>query len=100
MTTEYSSKLPYEAYAISFDFADVLGVETIASATITAIDMADSSDVSTIVLDVIKQTNSPTVVFGWIRAGTASHRYFLSCKIVGSAGSLYELDAIQPVSGT
>jgi phage gp36-like protein len=99
MTTTLTSKQPAEAYAVSFDFARVLGAETIASATVTAIDQADLVDVSTVVLDAEKQSNSVTVVYAWVQAGTSGHRYLITCNVVGSAGSLYELEAILPVEG-
>lgn len=102
MSVEFSSKQPYEAYSISFDFTSVLGAETIASATITAVDEVSLADVSTTLLDVTKQTDitSTPVVYGWIQAGTSGHSYLITCRIVGSLGSLYELEAIQPVTET
>jgi len=100
MTTEFSSKQTYEAYAISFDFTTVLGVETISTVAITAVDQFDSSDASTIILDVTKQSNTNTIVYGWVRAGTTGHDYLITCKIVGSLASQYELEAILPVLDT
>lgn len=97
MTAAFSSKQPSEAFAISFDFADYLGSETISTATITAADQADLSDVSTTILDSTKQSNTTTVVYGWVRSGTSGHAYIITCKIVGSSGSNYELDGILPV---
>lgn len=100
MSGTFTSKQPYEAYAISFDFTAVLGVETIASATITAVDQIDLTDVSLIVLDITKQAMTGTVVYGWVRAGTSGHSYLITCRIVGSAGSLYELEGVLPVLET
>lgn len=98
MTVEFSQKQPYEAYAVSFDFTTVLGAETIASDTVTAVDLLDSSDQSLVVLDIAKETDTTTVVYPWVRAGTTGHRYLITCQIVGSLGSLYELEAILPVT--
>lgn len=100
MTTDLTPKQPYEEYAISFNFTAVLGVETVASATITAIDRLSLADVSLVVLDVTKQSITTPIVFAWVRAGTSGHEYVITCKIVGSAGSLYELDGILPVTET
>ena len=97
MATELTAKQPYEQFAVSFDFTAVLGVETVASATITAVDQQTALDASTIVLDVTKQAISSPLVYAWVRAGTSGHDYLITCRIVGSAGSLYELDAILPV---
>jgi len=100
MTTEFTEKQPYEAYAISFDFTSVLGAETISSATIEAIDREDSSDVTATLLDATKQSETDTVVYGWVRAGTSGHSYVITCQIVGSGASLYELEGIQTVTET
>lgn len=100
MTTTFTSKQPYEAYAISFDFTTVLGAETISTATITAVDQSDLTDVSTVVLDSTKQSNSDTVVYGWVRAGTSGHEYLITCQIVGSLASQYELEGVLPVLET
>lgn len=97
MTTQFSSKQPYEAYAISFDFTAYLGVETIASAVITAVDQATGVDVSTIVLNVAEQSISSPHVYTQVRAGESGHSYTITCRIVGSLGSQYELDGVLPV---
>lgn len=100
MTTELTSKQVYEAYAISFDFGAKLGAETIASVTVTAVDQVDSSDVSLTLLDPVKQSNTDTVVYLWVRAGTSGHDYLITVKVVGSSASQYELEAILPVEDT
>lgn len=97
MTAYLSSKQTFEAYAISFDFAAVLGAETIVSATLTAVDQTDLSDASLTLLDSAEQTNTDTIVYGWVRAGTSGHDYLITCQITGSGGSQYELEAILPV---
>jgi uncharacterized phiE125 gp8 family phage protein len=101
MTTEFRQKQPSEKWAISFDFAAKLGVNTISSVTsLIALDEADNSDVSTTVLDSTLQTNSTTVVNTYVRAGTSGHRYLITCIIAGSDGSIHELEGILPVLST
>jgi len=101
MTTTFSSKQPFEEYAISFDFAASLGTAIISSVdAVTAVDQADSSDVSTTVLDSTKQSNTNTVVYAWVQAGTSAHNYLITCQITADDASQYELEAIQPVLET
>lgn len=97
--TTFSSKQPAEAFAVSFDFTDSLGLtEAIDSVTsVIAIDQSDGSDASLIVLDSTKQSNTTKIVYAWVRAGTAGHSYAITCNILGDAGSVYELDGILPV---
>lgn len=97
MTQTFSSKQASEAFAICFDFTDVLDTETIVSAVITAIDQVSLADVTATILDGTKQSNTTKVVYGWVRAGTTGHRYVITCKIVSSGASNYELDGILPV---
>jgi len=99
MTTMLSPKQPAEAYFISFNFASDLSAETIAGVpVITAIDRVSLEDAEPTVLDVTKQSNTTTIVYGWVRAGTSGHEYVITCTITGSGGSVYELDAILPVT--
>lgn len=98
MTEYFTSKQPAEEFAISFDFTEVLGAETIASATITAIDQASLVVMTATILDATQQSNTNTVVYGWVQAGTSGHSYVITCLITGSLGSIYELDGILPVS--
>lgn len=100
MTTAFTTKQPYEAFSISFDFTSVLGAESIASATITATDVSTQADVSAVILDASKQMNNETIVYAYVRAGTSGHNYLITCRIVGSLGSQYELEGILPVSET
>lgn len=99
MTTEFRTKQPSEKFPISFDFAGKLGAATISSVTsIIALDESTLADVSTTVLDSALQTNTTTVVYTYVRAGTSGHRYIITCIIAGSDGSIYELDGILPVA--
>ena len=95
-------KQPYEEYYISFDFTEYLDSATISSATVTALDItADpDSDVSTTLINSTKQKTDAfaKIVYVWVRAGTAEHEYQITCKVVASDGSKYELDAILPVT--
>jgi hypothetical protein len=98
MAEMLTAKQPYEAYSGFFDFtAKLTGGETIASAVITATDMATLADVTAIILDAGQQSNTDTIVYDWMRAGTARHYYLITCRVTGSMGSLYELDAVLPV---
>jgi uncharacterized phiE125 gp8 family phage protein len=99
MSTQFSSKQPSEAYAISFDFTLPLGTENIASAIITAIDQTTGLDVSTTILEVGNQTFSTKIVYGWVQNGTSGRNYLLTCTIIGDGtpASTYELDGILSV---
>ena len=101
MTTEFRQKQPGEKWPISFDFAAKLGAATIASVTsLIALDQLDNSNVSATVLDSTLQTNTTTVVYTYVRAGTTDHRYLITCIIAGSDGSIHELEGILPVLET
>jgi uncharacterized phiE125 gp8 family phage protein len=103
MTTTFTSKQPFEEYQISFDFAASLGTAVISSVdSVTAVDQADSSDVSATFLDATKQSNTNTVVYAWVQAGTSGHSYLITCRIIANdvSASQYELEAIQPVLET
>lgn len=97
MTTNFSPKQPYEAYAICFDFAPIIGVETVVGISVTAIDISTLEDVSLSVLDVNKQMNNNTAVYPWIRAGESGHSYLITCRIVTNLSSMYELEGVLPV---
>jgi hypothetical protein len=97
LTTTFTAKYPYDGYAISFNFLVELGAEIIAGATLTAIDQSTLEDASATVLDATKQVYNAALVYGWVRNGEADHNYLISCQIIGSLGSQYELDGILPV---
>lgn len=98
MSEILTSKQPFEEYAINFDFTPVLGAENIVSAVVIAIDQDSLEDVSATLLDVTKQSNTTKVVSPWVQNGITGHNYVITCRIVGSTGSQYELDGILPVS--
>ena len=99
MTVEFRTKQPTEEWAISFDFTERLGTENIASATITAVDQTTLVDVSTTILEVLNQTNTTKIVYGWVQAGTSGRDYLITCTITGDGtpASTYELEGILPV---
>lgn len=97
MTTILSTKQPSEAYFVSFDFANALGSEAIVSASVAAIEQDTTTDVTDIITDVSKQTSTDTSVYVWVQAGDTDTKYLLTCQVVGSSGSQYELDALLPV---
>jgi hypothetical protein len=97
MTAQFTPKQPYEAFAVCFDFAAVLGVETISGVIVYAVDMADMSDVSNTLLDIGRQVTTPTAVYPWVRDGLDGHTYLISCRVIGTSNSQYELDGMLPV---
>ena len=96
----FGSKQPYEAFAISFDFTNDLTNETVISANVTAVDASTLVDMTSIILDSTKQSVSSKMVYCWVQNGIDGHNYVITCKIVGSAGSLFELEGILPVIET
>lgn len=98
MTEFFTAKQPSEAYYLGFDFtADLGATETVASATITAVERNTLQDVTATLMDVSLQSDGDRVVYAWVRGGTSGREYLLTCRIVGSLGSEYELDGILSV---
>ncbi len=96
----FGKKQPSEAYKLAFDFTNVLvDGDTIASATITVIDIDSGADVTSTLTTVANQVISSPKVYFWIKAGTSGHNYKVTCVIVTSAdpAETYELDARLPV---
>lgn len=92
MTIKYfSPKQSYEEYYISFNFKNVLGDDTITSATVTVVD-ALGADATSTLTTVGSQVISGSNVNVWVKAGTAQ-RYKITCKIVSSSEEKYEQDA-------
>lgn len=96
--TVLTSKQPSEAYYVSFDFTNYLGVETVSSAVVVATDLADGTVATATVTTVGSQSVVSPYVYVWVKAGTTGHNYGLSCVATCSAGSVYELDAVLPVA--
>ncbi|MDD4984637.1 MAG: hypothetical protein PHQ43_02435, partial [Dehalococcoidales bacterium] len=63
----FSAKQPDEEYYVLFDFGNVIGTDTVSSATVTAIDLDDDSDVSDTILDATSQTESGQYVYVWVQ---------------------------------
>ena len=88
----FTNKQPYESYAISFDFSSVIGEATIASATIVAADQSGDIDVTDSLLDNGQLILRDTLVYGWVQNGETGHNYIITCRVVATHGSQYELD--------
>lgn len=84
-----------EAYR-EFDFDDVLGTATIASATVSARIVSTGVDVTATLTTVGKQdiTTDTSSVYVWCIGLTDGVDYQITCKIVGSDGSKHELDGL------
>lgn len=88
------TKQGYEHFPISAQFSnrmDVAGGETIASETVTAIDVNDN-DATAIVLANPQNDGASAVVFS-VRAGTEDDSpYKITVRCVTSAGNQFETD--------
>ena len=95
----FKPKQPYEEYFIAFDFTHglQLGKDTVKTYTITAIDMADDSNVLSTITTTASATNDTRKVYAWVKAGTSGHEYKFGCQIVGNLGVKLELDATMKV---
>ncbi len=96
----FGKKQPGESYRVAFDFANVIPVgDAIATATVTAIDLADGTSVTDTILTGANQVIESPKVYVWIKAGTTAHNYKITCVIVtnSSPAETYELDARLPV---
>jgi len=85
---QFDPKQPWEEYYLGFDFARLLGSETVASALFTVTESGE--DVTATMLDGAQQYNAGAVAYCWIRAGTTGKNYIITCQVTGSAGSKYE----------
>jgi len=99
------SKQPWEAFRQPFDFEGFLGAdETINSIYEVVVESLDSDgavdeDVSSTMADVTKNTISSDAYTAniWIQGGTDGILYKITCRIIGTLGSQYELECILPV---
>ncbi len=84
-----------EAYR-EFDFDDVLGSATIASATVTAKIVSTGVDVTATLTDAGKQdiSTDTSSCFVWCIGLSDGVDYQITCKIVGSDGSKHELKGL------
>lgn len=98
MADYFGAKQPYEEYHVQFDFEKDLGSsEEIDTIDVSAVDLSDDSAATSTVTDETEQANTATAVNVWVRAGTVDYNYKITCKIVGTAGSKYELEGILPI---
>ena len=95
----FGTKQPYEEYYVEFNFKNDLGTETASSATVTAT-LTTEGDSTTTITTAALQYLSTTSVFVWVKAGASGSSYKITAKVVGSAGSKYELEAMLPVLET
>lgn len=95
--SKLGSKQPYEEYYVSFDFTNVIGSATVASATVIVTD-PDGDDVTSTLTDVGQQTITSPLVYIWIKGGDSDKEYKVTCRITTDAGEKYEKDADLPVA--
>lgn len=88
-----SSKQSYEEYYIDFNFTKLLGVTTVSSATVVVTKTSDDSVVTSTLTDVDLQSIVSPHVYVWLKGGVSGEEYKITCKIITSNGSKYELDA-------
>lgn len=94
MSKRFTDKQPYEEYYVTFDFTEALGDETVSSATVTATRASTGEDATSTVTDAAEQEHDDYTVDVWIQGGVSGVEYKITCRIVGSAGSKYELDGL------
>lgn len=94
----FDAKQPWEEYHVGFNFESLLGTDTIEAAVVSAVDLETGDDVTDTITDSTEQTTSGSVVYVWVRSGTAGCRYRITCRITTSSGSKWELDGLLPVS--
>jgi hypothetical protein len=93
------SKQPYEEYYVAFNFANVIGSATIATANVVVRDATDAT--CTVALTVVaNQTLATNTVNIWIKGGLTDNEYKITCQIEtdSTPAEKYELDAILPVA--
>jgi hypothetical protein len=100
MLTTIGAKQPYEEYYIHFNFSRYCGTATVVSATVTAVNYETDADVTSTIITAAKQLVTGQSVYVWVKAGTTGESYQITCKVVASDDSKYELDAMLPVVET
>ena len=96
----FGNKQPYEEYYIKFDFSeDMSDGDTIATiSSVTAIDVADNSDVSASMLDSNLDFSEGAEASIFLKGGTTDHTYKITCKILTTTlGEKYELEGLLTV---
>ncbi|MEN6375544.1 MAG: head-tail connector protein [Smithella sp.] len=94
----FRNKQSSEAYFIEWDFADLCGSATIASATVTAKLVSTGADATATITTAGSQSISGTSIHTWVKAGTSGTDYQLTCVATASDGSIYELEGLMLVA--
>jgi len=94
----FRNKQSAEAYFIEWDFADLCGSATIASATVTAKLVSTGADATATITTAGSQSISGTSVYTWVKAGSDGVDYQLTCVATASDGSIYELEGLMLVA--
>lgn len=86
-------KQPSERVRLAVDFQNRIPTgDTVASVTaLTAVDLADASDVTATLIDGAGTASGQQVLF-WVKAGTDGHRYKVTCRVTSAQGYAREAD--------
>ena len=88
------SKQPYEEYHVEFNFTKMLGSnEDLSSVESVSMEGPDGEDVTETMIDGTLEFTSSKSAYVFIKGGESGVVYKITCKIVGSAESHYEMDA-------
>ena len=81
MSNTFSGKQPFDEYFVAFNFSNVIGKDTIASAVVTAVDSLDA-DKTSVVTDATQQNIDGPRVYVWVKGGDNAHgqRYHKICN--------------------
>lgn len=94
----FSSKQPWEEYYVAFDFTNVIGSASIATATAIMTD-PNGTDVTATMTEAANLNIASPIVNVWIKGGTTNNDYKLTCRITTDATpqERFEYDATLPV---
>ena len=96
--SSFGSKQSYDEYYVAFNFSNAIGKDTIASATVTAVDDT-GADKTTTVTTATKQNIDGPRVNVWVKGGVTGKTYTITCKIITTTNAeKYELDGDLPVA--
>jgi len=88
----FGNKQPYDEYFVDFDFTkDLTGVDTVKTATVTAVDDI-GADATAVITKVASQSITSRKVYVWVNGGVDGTMYVITCKIVTTNGEKYEKD--------
>ena len=93
------SKQPWEEYYVTFNFINLIGSASIATANVSVVNNATNATCTSSLTEVANQTFSTNTVYIWIKGGTTGSEYKITCKVTTDATpqERYELDANLPV---